>query len=192
MVRFFVGMEVDGKTSRNFKSDEVVLSAPDDYAGLPFKTREITRWATTKAVSHAFLCDTDTFVKPKKLLECGFEQADYMGKISKPIGERFSYEDVDRAGQKHVYDRAFPWASGGFGYFLSKGACFEVSDQYPAGMWAEDFWVGQVMGEQAAQGYAVIEDVPAGTYSFHFPQGKYGSQYDPKFKWMEQMYEENK
>ena len=194
LLRFFVGAEANSRVSRNFKSDEVLLDCPDDYMSLSFKTREICRWTTTKMVSHVFLCDNDTFLIPKKLLLSGYENYDYMGKFTQPkIGTRFDYSDIGPDGVERQYPRAHPWASGGFGYFLSHYACGEVADEYPLPkIWAEDMWVGQVMGDLYSTGDAKLAHSDHGVYSWHFPQRTFKSSYDPKFHWMESMYEGHK
>ena len=172
------------------KSDEVILECPDDYHSLPLKTRAICKWATDKHVDHIFLCDNDTYVNPKKILTCGYQMYDYAGKISRPISETFPYDAVDRDGVMTHIENCYPWASGGFGYFLSKLAIQKVADKYPK-TWAEDLWVGQVLGVEIIQGNLLALDLPAGTYSQHFPSAKYGRGYDPSLNWMQSMHAEN-
>lgn len=182
-VRFFMGSEM-----KKYEQDETHLRCPDDYNGLPFKTREICRWALGKRLDHILICDTDTFIIPKKLLSCGYEKYDYAGKISRPIGQTFSYRDIDRQGAIENHPNCYPWASGGYGYFLSRAAIQEIAYEYPTSR-AEDLWVGQIMGKIADEGLLSILDIPPQTYSWHFPVAEYeGNNYDPKFKWMEKMY----
>src|SRR5271166_2183871 len=191
LVRFFVGhtagdyfMSHPRSEARLLQGDEVEVDAPDDYQSLPFKTRAICQWATGKAVDNIFLCDNDTYVKPNKILSCGYQRYDYVGKISKPLGVTFPYDAVDRSGVTTHIDECYPWASGGFGYFLSRDAYFLISDSYPKG-WAEDLWVGQVLGKEIARGNMTGLDLPANSYSQHFPSGQFGQNYDPTLKWME-------
>jgi hypothetical protein len=198
MVRFFVGhtgtdyfMAHPRADSRSFMSDEVVVDAADDYHALPHKTRAICHWATTKNVSHILICDTDTYVKAGKVLTCGYERYDYTGKITRPFGETFPYDAVDRNGVVEHIPECHPWASGGFGYFLSKRAAFEIADSFPD-TWAEDLWVGQVLGPEIAKGNMSALDLPAGSYSQHFPSAQFKQGYDPKLRWMEEMHAENK
>jgi len=198
LVRFFVGhtgadyfLAHPKADARTLKSDEVVADSADDYDALPFKVRSICHWVTTKNIDHVFLCDTDTYVNASRLLTCGYRRFDYAGKISKPIGETFPYDAVDRRGVTTHIAECHPWASGGYGYFLSREAMFLISDSYPKG-WAEDLWVGQVLGPEFAKGDMLALDLPAGAYSQHFPQLKYGSGYDPKLKWMEAAHLVNK
>jgi hypothetical protein len=197
LVRFFLGhtkadyfMAHPAAKARTLQSDEVEIDAADDYDALPFKTRAICHWATSKNVEGVFLCDNDTYVYPQKLLSCGYSNYDYVGKISKPIHETFPYDAVDRRGSLTHIENCHPWASGGYGYFLSREATFTIAEAYPKG-WAEDLWVGQVMGEQIKEGKARALDLPAGSYSRHFPAHQFGQGYDPKLKWMELMHATN-
>src|ERR1700722_15841442 len=89
-VKFFLG----GGMGKN-EPDELRLDCPDDYHSLPLKTREICKWAMGKKVDHLFICDTDSYVIPSKLLTCGYEQYDYAGKIDREFGVPFAYQAVD-------------------------------------------------------------------------------------------------
>jgi hypothetical protein len=186
-VKFFIGDNL-----RKHEADEVILDAPDDYHSLPKKTQAICQWATGKMIDYLFICDTDTFVVPSMLLTCGFGQFDYVGKIDKPFGEPFPYQSVDRDGQPHFYPRCYPWASGGYGYFLSRKAFTIIADKTPAGFWAEDMWVGNVLGPLYATGEITMFHTPPNEYSWHFPAHEYNSGYDLKFGWMEKMYQEHR
>ncbi len=179
-VRFFVGAE-----ATPYQSDEVHIKSADDYNALPYKTRDICRWANGKMVDYIFLCDTDTFLIPRKMLECGFELHDYAGKISQPVNKPF------REGQKEYHERCYPWASGGYGYFLSRKAFQEVAFEHPMSQ-CEDLWVGNVIGKAAATGEMSILSTPANVYSWHHPQ--HGEVYtlDAMRNWQEKMYLEQK
>lgn len=185
-VRFFVGASMS-----RYESDEIHLKCADDYNNLPFKTREICKWASGKTIEHLFLCDNDTFLIPRLMLTSGFEKFDYAGKISKPLGIPFRYEHVGREGQRELYQRCYPWASGGYGYFLSKKAVGEIAYDFPTSE-CEDLWVGQVMGQLYAEGRVTIADHPANVYSWHHPQ--HGEIYDVQTlaSWMHQMYKDHK
>jgi len=185
-VRFFVGAE-----AIPYQSDEVHVKSADDYNALPYKTRDICRWANGKMVDYVFLCDTDTFLVPSKMLMCGFEKYDYVGKISQPVDKPFRYEHTGREGQKEYHEHIFPWASGGYGYFLSRKAFKEVAFEHPMSQ-CEDLWVGQVVGKMAAAGEASVLSTPANEYSWHSPN--HGEIYtlDVLKGWMEKMYVEQK
>jgi hypothetical protein len=184
LLRFFVGAETDGRTSRTYKSDEVVVDAANDYHSLPFKTRAICQWALGKNITNTFLCDNDTYVNVPRLLTPEYLRYDYVGKISKPLGETFPYDAPNRNGEVEHIENCYPWASGGFGYFLSKDAANDIADKFPLG-WAEDLWVGQVLGPEIAKGNLMALDVPANTYSMHYPSHVFKKSYDPADKWME-------
>lgn len=96
---FFVGR--DCKVDR---LDEIPLDVPDDWNGLPEKTREICRYAVRNDYDFLFKCDTDSYVSLPRLLASGFEKYHYSG----CCGE-----------QANIYpDACFP-ANGG-GYWLSR------------------------------------------------------------------------
>ena len=194
-VKFFEGLREGIHTMELdiHQADELLVNAPDDYDGLPYKTREILRYAIAAGYDYTFLCDTDTFIIPDKLMKSGFEQFDYAGMNSRPATETFSYNALDRWKKDHYIERCWPWMSGGVGYFVSKKAAKLIVEQEP-NIWAEDLWVGQILfplvstGEIKTCGTKNI----MGGVSWHFPQGHYKSQYDPKFGWMEKMYKENR
>lgn len=186
---FFTGNRKPPKETLHW--DEVSLDCKDDYDALPFKTREICRWAVAGGYDFVFLADTDTFLIPSKLLKCGFEEYDYYGLIQRPLGKLFSYDAVSRSG-KHHPGMYYPWASGGYGYFLSKYAAKIVSNCEPD-VWAEDMFVAQIMNEQYNHGKIIIGDAKnmVGQCTWHFPQTEYKSGYDLKFGWMDKMYREH-
>jgi hypothetical protein len=172
--------------------DEEFVNVRDDYAGLPYKTREICRRSVSWDYDFVFICDTDSFVLPEKLLKCGFEQYDYYGLIQRPLGKSFQYDAVSREG-KHHPSTYLPWASGGYGYFLSKHAAAIIAETEPD-FWAEDLWVGQIMNEQYNHGRVTIGGAKnlAGQCSWHFPAHEFNSGYDLRFNWMPKMYERHK
>jgi hypothetical protein len=172
-------------------NDEILVNCDDGYSALPYKTREILSWSAAVGYDFTFLADTDTFVIPEKLLKCGFEQYDYYGLIQRALGKTFQYDAVSRSG-KHYPGEYYPWASGGFGYFLSRKAADIIAHCEPD-FWAEDTWVGQIMNEQYNRGRATIGDANnlAKQCSWHFPAHEYNSGYDLKFGWMEKMHKEH-
>lgn len=185
-VRFFMGA-----MPAPYKSDEVHVKAADDYNALSYKTREICRWLMGKVFDYAYLCDTDTFLRIDTML-AWFEKIqkggyDYAGKIGQNVGKRFRYTHTGREGQVESYERCFPWASGGFGYFLSRKAAGQVAFEQITSQ-CEDLWVGQVLGESATEGEISILNTPHEVYSWHHPQ--HGEVYDLATlkDWMEQMY----
>jgi len=185
-VRFFTGPSFQHR-----EHDEVILDCPDDYNNLPKKTQAICKWAVGKIYSHIFLCDNDTYIIPSKMRACNFESFDYTGKIDRPFGETFSYRTVSRDGVMENHPNSYPWASGGFGYFLSRQAFHLIAETMPIG-WAEDYLVGQTLGPLYNTGEISMLTTPGGEYSWHFPAHQYKSGYDLSFKWQEMMYESNR
>lgn len=143
-VFFFMGEDPTQQSTRRswrYGPGEIVLDCDDSYEALPYKTRRIAQWAGGKMFTNLFLCDVDTFVWPRKLLNTGFESFDYLGQflVGEPGGAPFRYSD-----EHGVYDEFRGWASGGFGYFLSKRAASIVAGTTP-NVWAEDAFVGQAL-----------------------------------------------
>lgn len=186
-LRFFVGA---GETSGE---DEVNLGCPDEYHALPYKTRAILKWSVLQGYDMNFLCDTDTYVIPRLLMKVGFEDYDYFGMNGRKLGVTFPYSARDRNGVEHFIPHCWPWASGGFGYFLSKKAAEFVISREPD-TWAEDLWVGSIMGPLYNEGKIKMANMNRleGICTWHFPQHIYKSGYDPKFGWVEKMYAEHR
>ncbi len=74
-LRFFLGGGLGARRGKH----EVLVDAPDDYAGLSYKVLRILEWCEANDVSNVFLCDTDTYVDAQKLLMSGFQMEDYVG-----------------------------------------------------------------------------------------------------------------
>lgn len=188
-LRFFVG---EGILQSEGTEDVVQLAIKDDYQSLPYKTREICRYAVACGYDYVFLCDIDTYVIPSKLAQAGFQEVDYFGVIRKPIGVTYRYNAKDRQGMDHFVDPCYPWASGGVGYFLSKKAMEIVSGETPD-IWAEDLWVGQILGRLERKGEIRIHDAKRFEHcvSWHFPQHQFREVYKPEKGWMQNMYSDN-
>lgn len=190
LTRFFVGSS-DKKSS--YRSDEVALNCEDDYANLPFKTREICRWAVGKQVDYIFLCDTDTYLYIPHLITCRFDENDYLGYTLHAPNKIFkeSYQTTDTEGRPLVISPCYTWCSGGLGYFLSRPAFREVADTYPQ-CWAEDMFVGQVLGPGTMLGQFQIQSTRStsytgNTFSWHFPEDKPGEKDGTKVHaWMQE------
>jgi hypothetical protein len=128
---------------------------------------------------------------PSKLLACGYQDYDYAGKIDREFGKTFPYIAVSREGESQMQPRCWPWASGGFGYFLSKKAVNIVAYTEPQG-WAEDMFIGGLLGPLYNIGEITMLQIPGGTVSEHFPAHQFKSGYDLKFGWMREKYESTK
>lgn len=143
-LRFFVG----GSQPPQLEKDEVHLPVDDGYWELTPKTRGIAAYTVQEGYDFVYLCDTDTYLIPSKLLQSGFEKFDFSGGVSAgPSGEKIFGKPyprwvTDRGG---VADPFYIYLSGGVGFFLSKKAAKEIAttSYYHH---SEDVWAGQVMG----------------------------------------------
>jgi hypothetical protein len=126
-------------------------------------------WFLDAEYSHIFLCDNDTFLIPDLFLKLNWQGYDYSGKFGywptgSKMGTTFRYND----GQGNTIDPCHAWASGGFGYCLSKKAAQIVVDTEPMS-WAEDLYVGQSLGPKIISGEISGYDPDHySTSSFHF------------------------
>lgn len=178
---FFVGQDPsqqDTRRCRRYVSNEVVVDCRDDYESLPAKTRRICQWVMGKTFERIFLCDTDTYINARAFLMSDFKWYDYAGWFKNnqlPSGPPFKYQDE----RGNVYSECRAWASGGWGYFLSRRAA-DVIAATPPTYWAEDLQVGQTLAplidKHMLKATNFIPDI-LGTD--HFP--KIATPYDPKF-----------
>lgn len=105
--------------------DEVALPVPDDHLHVPYKTREIFRYALNFGFDFVFKCFEDTYVSLPRLSTSHFETADYTGRL---------------CGNHEMG----AYASGGPGYWLSKRS-LEVLAPSKITRWADDWWVGNTL-----------------------------------------------
>jgi hypothetical protein len=183
-LRFFTG-QVLQEWTLNPRPCEIDVDVPDDYMSLPLKTKAICRWSINHDYDFTFLCDTDTFLIPSRLLRSGYADWDYCGRFGTvhPVGTTFAYTDAHLS-----LSECHPWASGGVGYFLSKKASILLSQDTPS-YWAEDLWVGQCLGPHIQAGNIKAADLLIECDSaWHFPRRKYRTPYNLATKWMETMY----
>lgn len=105
-VRFFVG-----RGPQLTLPDEVLLDCEDGYSGLPEKIRAIARWALDRGYDYVLKCDDDVVLRPVALLNCGYENHAFSGKINRyPCPQ-------------HVYP-----VTVGFNYWVSK-ECLKILSQ---------------------------------------------------------------
>jgi len=120
--------------------DEVVLeNLPDDHRHNSFKTKRALQWSLDHGYDYTFICGVDTYVCLDRLINSGFENWDYTG--TDQWNPRF--------------------AGGGPGYWLSARSAQHVVNSpvvLPTNrfggceyVWAEDTWVGGVMGDAAVE-----------------------------------------
>lgn len=173
-VRFFMG----GDSSPLLEHDEVHLTVDDDYWELTPKTRGICAYMVLHGYDFVYLCDTDTYLVVKKLLQSGFGAFDFSGghlchgEYGKEFGKAYPRWVSPRGG---VADPFYVYLSGGVGFFLSQKAAEKVatSSYYHH---SEDVWVGQVLGPYIARGEIKAGLLPGieGSSAWHLNCGFYG------------------
>jgi hypothetical protein len=186
--RFFMG---EKDMALLILDDEIQLDCSDDYDSLPHKTRQILAWSTDQDYDHTFLCDTDTYIIPRLLAGCHYEDYDIAGRFGAmpALGSTFNYRDA-----RGTYPNSHPWPSGGVGYFVSKLAAKLIVASEPT-VWAEDMHVGQVLGPLIQAGQIKAVDIPdfECRIAWHFPRREYGGRsYDPATGWMQKMHREHR
>jgi len=170
-LRFFVGGE---KVS--LETDEVQVPVEDDYFSLSLKTKAIADYSVKNQYDFTFLCDTDTYVWPAKLLASGFEEYDYSGGWQLPqhgwiLGKAY-HDFVDDEGE--IVDPIYAWMSGGVGYFLSRKAA-EIISASVISHWAEDIQTGLTLGPLIRAGKIKAKLLPKfdGVAAQHLGCGEY-------------------
>ena len=171
--------------------DETLVLAPDDYPGLPWKTREIARWAVRENYDYALLCDTGSFVIPHHLVTCGFEKYDYSGYWCMKPGS-FSYTAQSRVPgcEATKIPVCHPWASGG-GYILSRKALELVANALPF-VWAEDLHVGQALAMRGVYLHDLAQEGFKGYVVDWIPDEDNSGSIHNRAVWMQAKYEEAK
>lgn len=143
--KFFFGTG-QGAENTELPSDAILLAQVDDgYGDLSRKTQDSLRWAATEGYDYVFRCFPDTYCRPERLVNCGFEAHDYCG---------------DFRGE-HCGPDNYP--SGGPGYFLSRMAYELLLDAPIEGVhrvstYAEDLWVGQILNRHRDAGLKYFDD----------------------------------
>ena len=188
---FFVGRKDKEEFVAAAQADEIVLDVDDSYDALPQKTKAILEFVHGLSYDFCFLCDTDTYIIPERLMRSGFENYDMAGRFGTVHAPGTQFRYIDGRGK---YPNLWAYPSGGLGYFLSRRAMQDVYMAEPA-VWAEDMYVGQVLGPMVAAKQRSGYDIPEMecSMSWHFPKRAYRQQsYDLKFGWMERMYQEHR
>lgn len=163
-LRFFMGQappqysSSQGNISSQSSSclDEIHLPCGDAYLDLPAKTWEILRWALKRGYDFIFLCDTDTYVVPERMLSSEFYSADYLGHFGGKIGVKDG-QQLEMIGEPGDFVLTWAWASGGCGYWLSSRAAGIVIKDTPK-HWAEDCSIGKALGPSIANMEIVAKD----------------------------------
>lgn len=146
--------------------DEIHLDVSDEYLALAHKTKAIATWAFERDYEFAYLCDNDTFIKPKDMLESGFQNYDWSGHF-------------------WTYDGKNKYFHGGYGYFLSRQAMSILAGSKVGDAKYEDGWVGDMLYKYLP---SIVSVGTLPKFSWHFPKDHYPSaKYNPKFPWQEMM-----
>jgi hypothetical protein len=120
------------------------LGVPDDYGSLPLKTKALCAWASGHDYKHLLKTDDDSYFHAKNLK---IPLNDYAG-IRIPKNDcgtpRLDRESFPSGTTK------FDYASGG-AYWLSEKAMKMVAEAPVGNEWAEDRWVGQILGRAGIQ-----------------------------------------
>lgn len=124
--RFFHGR--DAKPGK----DIVIVDSHDGYFDLTTKTKEKCRWALTQGFNYIFMCFPDTYVCVERLVNCGFREFDYYGRV-------------------HQHPGGQPYCQGGPGYFLNREAAQIVRND-PRNYPNEDCYVGDILSGRVKMG----------------------------------------
>jgi hypothetical protein len=181
-LRFFVG-----QTAGLSRGDEFPVPAPDGYADLPYKVREIMRHFLATRHTYIFLCDADTFIIPSKLLGQRYEETDFLGIIIKGMkpGQKYIPVHTSRSGKE-----SYAPPSGGFGYFLSRRAAEIIANTEPDPKVTEDdVYVGEALGPYFESGELVGYQPPDyHDYAFHFLKSRQAASFENVNRWMRRLY----
>jgi hypothetical protein len=148
--------------------DEIHVDAPDSYEGLSLKVKEILKWSIKEGYDYTYLCDTDTFCLPHRLIQVLLNSLsfDYGGWIT-------------------------PWepffAFGGVGYVVSKKFAQIIVDS-PVMDSLDDVSIGKLA--QNTPGLITLNAVKGWLrgVAWHFPKSVYACKsYEPRFPWMKLM-----
>jgi Galactosyltransferase len=103
-----------GRGDTEVKPETVVLDCGDEYEQMTFKTLGKLQWAIERDYDFIFCACSDTYVRPERLVACGFEHYDCMGAFL-----------TVRSSPKFI--------NGGAGYLLSaRAAKIVLTGQKPA------------------------------------------------------------
>jgi hypothetical protein len=159
-----------GRGQHPLQQDEVGLDCGDEYAETAFKLQEMCRWALGHDYDGMFKVDDDTYCRPERILDAGYERYDFVGRLLPA-----------NAVHPYVYPR------GGCGYYLSRRAMefivaapppepYKVTITFPEGETAcrdlgEDHWVGRILLEA---GVDLVDDL-----RLKCPCADFGRKYNP-------------
>ena len=123
-IKFFLGLPLFPSSL-----DEISLDAPDTYKLLPLKVRAMFIWILAHGYDRILKCDDDTYVHVPRLLACGKDAFDYVGRLDNP--NHYTW-----------------WMHGGAGYWLSR-RMMEYLVNLPLSAWQSDWREDRTVGLNA-------------------------------------------
>lgn len=132
-VLFFYGREAGGEMYGY--PDQVILDAPDDYAGIPLKVQAICKYAVLAGYDFVSKCDDDVYVVAGRYGEHSFKGTDYAGRFRGPCG---------------AYPAHF---ASGFFYTLSRKAAMRVAEAKWNGDWIDERFVANTLAHHGIFGH---------------------------------------
>ena len=140
------------------EKDILYVDAPDNYEHLPQKTYKLFEYIHNQTFySYAFKVDDDCYLNVEALLESGFENQDYTGKVLHNAQNllKTRYHSKLFARDRGQYKGS--WADGSSGYILNRYAMQKLL-QYPkpehiSGEIYEDKLVGDILRESKIEPY---------------------------------------
>lgn len=151
------------------------------------QVRSMLGWALLYEYDFIYLCSTDTFVVPRKLLAMGFEKYDYSG--------YFTPEELALGVQStwDIYaEKRYAWADIGNGLFLSKKAAALVLAEPINYQWVDQH-IAQALGPYVKSGFITAARLLAfrNNIAWHF-RDQEGTGYQTHGTgWMKKMYQEH-
>lgn len=198
-LRFFIGRRDASFVS---KSDEIPVDFQrsreckhewwESYKGCcqdfwQVQVRSMLQWTISRDYDFIYLCSTDTFVVPRRLMKTGFENYDYSGYFipeQLPLGVRSTWD---------IYaEKRYAWADVGNGLFLSKKAIEKVLAEPPNYQYTDQH-IAQSLGPYIEQNEITAGRLPEfkNNIVWHF-RDQNGTGYQTHGAgWMKRMYEEH-
>jgi len=151
------------------------------------QARSILSWSLTQGYDFTYLCSTDTFLVPRRLMATGFENYDYSGQFIPehiPLGVR-STEDI-------YAEKRYAWADVGHGLFLSKHAANLVLREPPNYQYTDQH-IAQHLGPFIERGEATAYRIPnfRNNVAWHFRDQNGDGYQSHGAGWMKRMYQEH-
>jgi hypothetical protein len=145
-----------GYTVEIFDGDR--LAVPDDYLSLPLKTQSLCRWALDHGYKHLLKLDDDAYLKITRFTTVIEDYAGMWIPKNDMGMPKLDIVPLPRGTTK------FDYASGG-GYWLSERS-MKIIAAAPINDWAEDRWVGQILGATGIF-FKTIPDYIVQGYAFY-------------------------